>query len=157
MQQHITHQPINIAGLFAGMHSSNTGAVVLFSGEIRGANKDKEVLWLEYEAYESMAEKAIANILAMAKEKWPLNQAVCIHRVGKLNISDCAVVVITASAHRDAAYKANRYIIDEVKRKAPIWKNEIFSDGTNEWGNNDCEGCKQTHHPDDEHSHVHEH
>jgi len=151
--QHITHQPIHIAELFAEMHSSGTGAVVMFSGEIRGANKGKEIVCLEYEAYESMAERIIAGILEEARRKWPLNKVICVHRVGRLDISECAVVVITASAHRDAAYKANRFIIDEVKHNAPIWKNEVFSDGSNEWGNN-CEGCLQHHH-DDELTHQH--
>jgi len=151
--QHITHNPIDIPSLFQKAHSPNTGAVVLFSGEIRSSNKNKEVLWLEFEAYESMAESTIAAILEEAREKWPLNNAVCVHRIGKLDISECAVVVITGSAHRDAAYKANRFIIDEVKRKAPIWKCEHFADGTSEWGANDCQ-CG-VHHHDEKHTHTH--
>ena len=142
---HITQCPINISDLFLSAHSTQTGAVVLFSGEVRASNKGKEVLWLEYEAYDSMAEAVIEKIIAEAKQRWSLNFALCVHRTGRLEISDCAVVVITASAHRDAAYKANRFIIDEVKMKAPIWKNEFFADGTNEWGQNDCQ-CRHTDH-----------
>jgi molybdopterin synthase catalytic subunit len=148
---HITNTPINIPELFGQAHHAQTGAIVLFSGEVRAANKGKEVLWLEYEAYDSMAEEVIASILDEATKRWQLNFACCVHRVGKLDICDCAVVVITGSGHRDAAYKANRFIIDEVKRKAPIWKNEVFADGTNEWGQNDCH-CAHDH---DEHHHNH--
>jgi molybdopterin synthase catalytic subunit len=153
--QHITHNPIDIPSLFQNSHSPNTGAVVLFSGEIRNSNKNKEVLWLEFEAYESMAESTIEAILEEAREKWPLNTAICIHRIGKLDISECAVVVITGSSHRDAAYQANRFIIDEVKRKTPIWKCEYFADGTSEWGANDCQ-CGTHHHHKAEHKREHQ-
>jgi molybdopterin synthase catalytic subunit len=142
--KHITPHLIDIQALFSQSHNQQTGAVVLFSGEVRATNKGKEVLWLEYEAYDEMAEETIAQILDDAKSQWPLNFACCIHRTGKLEICDCAVVVITSSPHRDAAYKANRFIIDQVKSKAPIWKNEIFADGTNEWGQNDCH-CNHNH------------
>lgn len=145
MEKYITNQPINLFDFWKQVHSSESGAVVVFSGEIRGRSKDKSVAWLEYEAHESMAERIIAAIVQKANEKWPLNKVVCLHRVGRLEITDCAVLVITCSAHRDAAYKANRYIVDELKHYAPIWKNEIFTDGTHAWGQN-CEGCEHAYH-----------
>lgn len=111
---------------------------MLFSGEVRATNKNKEVLWLEYEAYDEMAEEMIANIVDEAKKRWHLNYAACVHRTGKLEIGECAVVVVTSGGHRGAAYEANRYIIDEVKSHVPIWKHEFFADGTQEWGQNDC-------------------
>lgn len=85
-----------------------------------------------------MTEKMIASILEEAKVKWSLNKAVCVHHTGRVEILGCAVVVITASAHRSAAYEANQYIIDRVKHEVPIWKHEFFTDGTSEWGEN-CE------------------
>ena len=158
MSQYITKEPIDIFQYWKDVHDSETGAVVVFSGEIRGTGKGKQVAWLEYESYESMAEKVIADIVARANEKWPLNKVVCLHRIGRLEITDCAILVITCSAHRDAAYKANRYIVDEVKHMAPIWKNEIFTDGTHAWGAN-CEGCEHSYHqnPDIQHHHRHSH
>jgi molybdopterin synthase catalytic subunit len=117
-------------------HHPGAGAVVLFSGEVRDSNRGREVAYLEYESYQTLASKMIADILQEAKEKWSLHIAVAQHRVGKVGIGETAVVVITASAHRSEAYAANRYIIDRIKHEAPIWKCEHFADGTHEWGNN---------------------
>lgn len=138
---YITNKPLDYSALFAGFRHPNSGAVVLFSGEVRGSNQGKTVDRLEYEAYIPMAEAMIASILDEATGKWSLNKAVCVHRIGKVEVMECAVVVITAAAHRASAYEANRYIIDRVKHEVPIWKHEFFTDGTSEWGEN-CE-CHQ--------------
>jgi molybdopterin synthase catalytic subunit len=132
----ISAGPLDLAGLLAGAHHPRAGAVVLFSGEVRDHNRGREVAFLEYEAYIPLASKLIGEILAEAKEKWQLTIALARHRVGKVAIGDTAVVVITASAHRSEAYAANRYIIDRIKHEAPIWKNEHYTDGAHEWGNN---------------------
>jgi len=153
--RHISHTDINYADLFADFRDPNSGAVVMFSGEVRDNNKGKAVTHLEYEAYEPMAEKMIAEILHAALEKWPLNKAICVHRVGPVDVCGCAVVVITSSAHRAAAYEANRYIIDRVKYEAPIWKHEFFTDGTGEWGQNcDCSSPSHPHHHEHKHHHA---
>ena len=137
--QHISSKPIVYSDLFDQFRHPNSGAVVMFSGEVRNHNKGRKVTHLEYEAYAPMAEKMIEEILAAAISKWKLNQAACIHRTGKVEISESAVVVITGAAHRLAAYEANRYIIDKVKNEVPIWKHEFFADGSSEWGQNcDC-------------------
>lgn len=125
---------------------------MLFSGEVRNNNKGREVTHLEYEAYEPMAKKMIGEIIEDAISRFKLNDAVCVHRLGRVEISECAVVVITGAGHRKEAYDANRYIIDRVKNEVPIWKHEFFTDGTSEWGQNcDC----VTH--EDEHKHNHQH
>lgn len=129
-------EPIDMTGLLARAHHPGAGAVVLFSGEVRDNNRGRPVTFLEYEAYAPLASTMIAEIIATAKERWPLKVAVARHRVGKVAIGDTAVVVITASAHRGEAYAANRYIIDRIKHEAPIWKCEHYADGTKEWGNN---------------------
>ena len=134
--KYLTYSPIDLTALMSRLHSPSTGALVLFSGEVRNINKGREVSCLEYEAYIPMAEKTIDLILKTAIDKWKLNDAICVHRLGELGISDCAVVVITAAMHRAEAYDANRYIIDRVKLEAPIWKKEFFADGSYEWGNN---------------------
>src|SRR6476660_3005898 len=133
---YITDEPINPAAMLTEAHDPSTGAIVLFSGETRNRSRDKDVDYVLYEAHPSMAAKMIADILQEAKNKWNLSIAVARHRVGKVSIMECAVVVITASAHRSEAYAANRYIIDRIKHEAPIWKCEFFTDGTNEWGGN---------------------
>jgi molybdopterin synthase catalytic subunit len=137
--KHILYTAINYSKLFDEFRHPNSGAVVLFSGEVRDDNKGREVTHLEYEAYEPMADKMIAEILEEAKSKFSLNQATCVHRLGRVEISGCAVVVITGAGHRKEAYKANQYIIDRVKNEVPIWKHEFFTDGPSEWGQNcDC-------------------
>ncbi len=150
--EHLQYTGLNYSKLFDGFRNPNSGAVVLFSGEVRNNNKGREVTHLEYEAYEPMANKMIDEIIREAISRFKLNQAVCLHRLGRVEISECAVVVITGAGHRKEAYDANRYIIDRVKNEVPIWKHEFFTDGTSEWGQNcDC----VTH--EDEHKHNHQH
>ena len=139
--KHLSAHTINIPELLATAHHPKAGAVVLFSGETRDNSHDKEVAYLEYEAQESMAEKMIADILQQAVAKWNLNVAVAVHRTGKVSVSETAIVVITAAAHRSEAYAANRFIIDKIKHEAPIWKCEYFTDGSKQWGGN-C-NCKE--------------
>ena len=150
--EHLQYTGLNYSELFDKFRNPNSGAVVLFSGEVRNNNKGREVTHLEYEAYEPMAEKMIGEIIEDAISRFKLNDAVCVHRLGRVEISECAVVVITGAGHRKEAYDANRYIIDRVKNEVPIWKHEFFTDGTSEWGQNcDC----VTH--EDEHKHNHQH
>ncbi|MBK6283157.1 MAG: molybdenum cofactor biosynthesis protein MoaE [Draconibacterium sp.] len=146
--KHLQNANISYSEIFDEFRHPSSGAVVLFSGEVRNNNKGREVTHLEYEAYEPMANKMIEEILVEAKSRFKLNQAECVHRLGKVEISGCAVVVVTGAGHRKEAYDANRYIIDKVKNEVPIWKHEFFADGTSEWGQNcDC--------VTDEHEHSH--
>jgi len=119
--------------------ASQIGARVLFSGEIRGLNHGLEIVKLEYTAHKQLAKKHMDEILRDARQKFPLIGAVCIHRIGMLEISECAVAVLTCGRHRRETYSANQYIIDRVKAETPIWKREFFADGTSKWGEN-CEG-----------------
>ena len=155
LMKHIQYNEIDYSKLFDGFRNPNSGAVVLFSGEVRDNNKGRQVTHLEYEAYEPMADKIIAEILSDAKSRYGLNHAVCVHRLGRVEISGCAVVVITAAGHRKEAYSANRYIIDRVKNEVPIWKHEFFTDGTSEWGQN-CDCVTDEHDHAREHKHHHE-
>jgi len=132
----LSDQPLQLAELLAASHHPGAGAVVLFSGDVRINNLGKEVAYLEFEAQEKLAVKMIREILDQATQKWQLNIAVAQHRLGKVGISECAVVVITASPHRKEAYDANRYIMDRLKHEVPIWKCEYFADGTHKWGGN---------------------
>jgi len=134
--QYISESPIAPAAILQHAHHPAAGAIVLFSGETRNLSHGKEVDHLFYEAHPSMAAKMIGEILEQAKQKWELSIAIAQHRVGKVSVMECAVIVITASAHRSEAYAANRYIIDRIKHEAPIWKCEYFVDGTSEWGGN---------------------
>jgi molybdopterin synthase catalytic subunit len=134
--QVLSAAPLQLAELLAVSHHASAGAVVLFSGDVRISNLGKEVAYLEFEAQEKLAGQMIREILATARQKWQLNIATAQHRLGRVGISECAVVVITASPHRREAYEANRYIMDRLKHEVPIWKCEFFTDGTYKWGGN---------------------
>ncbi|MFL5728369.1 MAG: molybdenum cofactor biosynthesis protein MoaE [Cytophagaceae bacterium] len=137
----MTEEPLDPGYLLSSMHDAKAGALVLFSGEVRNHSHGREVEALYYESHASMAEKMIAQIIQDAYGKYKLHGALCVHRTGRVEVCESAVVVITSSSHREEAYAANRYIIDRVKHEAPIWKQEIFADGTKEWGHN-C-SCSQ--------------
>jgi len=135
-REFITEKPIDIDKLLHKAHHPGSGGIVLFCGEVRDNHAGKAVKHLVYESYVPLAEKIIREIVQTAIKKWDLQYAASLHRIGKLNISACAVAVVTAHAHRKEAYEANQYIIDRIKHEAPIWKCEYFEDGTHEWGKN---------------------
>ena len=110
------------------------GAEVLFFGRVRNHNEGRQVLYLDYEAYESMAEDMIEDCLRQACARWPLTQARILHKTGRVALGEIAVAIQVCAAHRDEAYKASRFLIDEIKHRVPIWKKEFFVDGTAEWG-----------------------
>ena len=115
------------------------GAYVGFEGWIRNRNDGHDVLRLEYEAYDLIAIKEGEKVIAEAGAQFPILQAHCVHRTGLLEIGDCAVWVGVSSEHRDEAFLACRYIIDQVKVRLPIWKKEHYVGGHSGWVN--CERC----------------
>ncbi len=123
-----------------------SGGYVSFEGWVRNRNDGRDVLRLEYQAYEALALKEGNRIVAAAAELFPIDAALCVHRVGKLEIGDLAVWVGVSAGHRDEAFRACRYIIDEIKHRVPIWKKEYYVDGDSGWVN--CEACA---------SHEHDH
>ena len=108
------------------------GAVVAFLGLVRNHNAGRRVQYLEYEAYEPLALKTFERIRHEADGRWPGVRLGLHHRIGRLEIGEASVAIVTASAHRAAAYAANRYAIERVKQIAPIWKREFF-DGGDVW------------------------
>ena len=133
MYNHITSSPININEALSASANEKAGALVVFSGLVRNHHNGKSVEFLEYDSHIEMAEISIQNIIAEANKIWELHFVFCQHRIGKVQIGESAVVVITSSSHRESAYQANRFIIDKVKGETPIWKKEYFSDGNNVW------------------------
>jgi molybdopterin synthase catalytic subunit len=116
-----------------------SGAVVLFLGTVRDHSPGKSgVTHLEYEAYEDVVEDKIREIVIEAREKWPIRRAAAIHRTGELGVGEVTVAVAVSSAHRTDAFAAGRYLIDELKSRAPIWKKEHWSGGA-EWVREDLE------------------
>ena len=129
----ITKKEINLSELLSLAHHKKAGAVVLFSGEARNHSDGKGVEYLEYEAHKPMAEKMIQEIIDQAKEKWSLHFAICVHRIGRVDISESSIAIVTSSSHREDAYAANRFIIEQVKKDAPIWKKEHFKNDQKAW------------------------
>lgn len=128
----LTELPLQLESLLAEVSAPECGGVATFLGVVRNHHDGKPVDRLEYSAYHPMAEAECATIVAEAVERWPVRVAVR-HRVGTLVIGDAAVAVAAASAHRAAAFEACRYVIEELKRRVPIWKKEFFQDGSVDW------------------------
>ena len=112
---------------------STAGACVTFEGWVRDHNDGRSVDGLRYEAYATLAESEGEAILAEALAKFDILDAHCVHRTGDLAIGELAVWVGVSAAHRDAAFAACRYVIDEVKSRVPIWKHERYADGDAGW------------------------
>jgi molybdopterin synthase catalytic subunit len=133
--KYISEHTIHPIDFIKEAHHEEAGAVVLFSGEAR-TSPNKEVDHLFYEAHNELAERMIDDIVQHAIKKYHLKLAVCVHRIGIVGVCESAVIVVTAAKHRKEAYAANQYIIHEVKHEVPIWKKEVYKDGSFEWGTN---------------------
>lgn len=125
--------------LRAQMADPAAGGYCVFEGWVRNENEGQGVMQLEYEVYEPLAIKEGEKVMAEAKQRFPYLLASCVHRAGLLQIGDCAVWVGVAAPHRDEAFKACRYVIDEIKTRLPIWKKEHYVGGNSGWVN--CERC----------------
>jgi molybdopterin synthase catalytic subunit len=128
----ITEKSIDVQKVIETASSLGAGAVNVFVGTVRNSAHGKKVVWLEYEAYESMAVAEIRKIIDDASHRWPLLGWAVSHRVGTLKPGEVSVVVAVSSPHRRESFEACQYIIDTLKEKAPIWKKEHFEDGE-EW------------------------
>lgn len=128
----ISKEPIDIQAIIDKVVQRDAGAITTFIGTVRELTKGKKTLFLIYEAYESMAVKKLAQIGQEIEEKWPNSKVAITHRVGKLDITDIAVVIAVSTPHRADAYEANRYAIERIKEIVPIWKKEHWEDGE-EW------------------------
>ena len=131
---YLTRDLIQLENSVCSADSFHSGAEVLFLGKVRNHSHGKKVLFLEYEAYEAMAEKQIENLIAKARERWKIDSLRVLHRLGKVALGEAAVLIQVQSAHRDEAYRASRHLIDSIKHQVPIWKKEYFEDGTCVWG-----------------------
>jgi MoaE-MoaD fusion protein len=125
----ITREPIDIAGLRARLLEGDSGALVIFDGVARNNTKGRRTLYLEYEGYEPMALRTMEQIGREIHERWPINRAGIIHRLGRIDVTESSVVIVVTSAHRKIAFEACHYAIDRLKKIVPIWKKEYFEDG----------------------------
>jgi molybdopterin synthase catalytic subunit/molybdopterin converting factor small subunit len=128
----ITDQAIDVPALEAFAAGPGHGALVTFVGRARDTSDDgRQVQELDYEVYSELAASVLAEIAAEAESRWPVVVAV-VHRSGLVPIGDAAVAIVTAAPHRSEAYEANRFMIEAIKQRLPIWKRETFADGS-EW------------------------
>lgn len=125
----ITDEPIQIDDPIGLVTKREAGAINSFIGTVREFTKGKKTLYLEYQAYIPMAEKKLAQIGAEIKEKWPEADTAIVHRIGRLDITDIAVVIAVSTPHRNDAYEASRYAIERIKEIVPIWKKEHWENG----------------------------
>jgi molybdopterin synthase catalytic subunit len=128
----LTDLPIDLDPLIAMVQSDDRGGIACFVGRVRNHHGGRVVQRLEYEAYRPMVEAECARIVAETEGHWPVSVALQ-HRVGGLEIGDTAVAIAVAGAHRDEAFAACRHVIEELKRRVPIWKRETYADGTQAW------------------------
>jgi molybdopterin synthase catalytic subunit len=125
----VTNQPIDLNELVRYVTDPEAGAVAIFIGTTRNNNEGRKVIALDYEAYPEMAEKELARIGADANKQWPVCRIAIVHRLGPVQIGEASVMIAVSSAHRDAAFAASRFAIEEIKKTVPIWKKEVFEGG----------------------------
>ena len=139
--------PFDATRLRESLADPAAGGFAAFEGWVRNHNEGQVVARLEYEAFEALAVKEGERIIAEALRRFPIARAACVHRLGRLEIGELAVWVGVSSVHRDEAFAACRYIIDEVKQRVPIWKKEHYLNGDSGWVN--CERCADPAHRHD--------
>ena len=133
MRTALVDRAIDVAALVREVAGTSNGATVLFVGTVRGVNDGRPVTGMEYSAYKSMAEREMHDIAREASEQFGTPDVVVEHRLGALELGEASVTIVVAHPHRGGAYEASRYIIEQLKRRVPIWKLEHYVDGTREW------------------------
>jgi molybdopterin synthase catalytic subunit len=129
MSTYLTDRPLDPAALQAEVQSHGTGAAVLFLGTVRSSPEDGDVVGIEYSAYDAMAEAEFGRILAEALRRWPEARVALRHRLGRVPVGEASIAIAVAAPHRAQAYEASRYVIEETKRRVPVWKKEHLAAG----------------------------
>ncbi|MBI2087242.1 MAG: molybdenum cofactor biosynthesis protein MoaE [Deltaproteobacteria bacterium] len=125
----VTQEPLNLQALVDYVTDPEAGAIVTFIGTTRNHNEGRRVISLDYEAYPEMAEKELKRLGEEAKRRWKIQRMAIVHRVGRVEITEPSVVIAVAAAHRDDAFQACRFAIEEIKKSVPIWKKEVYEGG----------------------------
>jgi molybdopterin converting factor subunit 1 len=124
--------PIDMTAMLAEVQSDNAGAVASFVGTVRARSRDRDVLYLEYEAYEGMAEEVMAQLAGVLKGKYDLTEVAITHRVGRVEVGEASVAIAVSAPHRQDALAACAEAIDTLKGTVPLWKKEVY-EGGEEW------------------------
>ena len=127
---HLTRDPLDIKDLLAEVQGPERGGTCVFLGTVR---TDDDVTAIDYSAYEPMASAEIERILAEAETQWPTARVMLQHRLGEIPVGEPSIAIAAAAPHREEAFAACRYVIEEVKKRLPIWKKELHADGSPTW------------------------
>ena len=125
----VTDKPIDLKELVDYVGNPQAGAIATFIGTTRNNNEGRKVIALDYDGYAEMAEKELARIGEDAKTKWPICRMAIVHRLGPVQITEASVIIAVSAGHRDAAFAACRFAIEEIKKTVPIWKKEMYEGG----------------------------
>ncbi|KAI9264059.1 Molybdopterin biosynthesis MoaE [Phascolomyces articulosus] len=126
------------------VQDNSSGAIATFSGLTRDTFEGKKVVQLDYEAYVPMATKVLQDLIKEAREQWSLKHIAIYHRIGTVPVGQVSVIIVVSSAHRREGLCATEYLIDHLKDRCPIWKKEVYEDGSVWKGT--CEGCRLNKH-----------
>ena len=125
----VIYQPLELQELVRFVTDPEAGAIATFIGTTRNHNDGRKVIALDYDGYPEMAEKELARIGAAAHKHWQICRMAIVHRLGPVQITESSVMIAVSSGHREAAFAACRFAIEEIKRTVPIWKKEVFEGG----------------------------
>ena len=130
---YLTRTPILVDQLLAEVSAPELGGTCAFLGTVRNGPEEHGVAAIEYSAYDEMVDAELASILSEARERWPRARASVRHRIGTIPAGEASIAIVVAAPHRAQAFEACRYVIEEVKRRVPVWKKEVRLDGTEVW------------------------
>ena len=133
----VTPRPIDVLGLLTTVTGPELGGTALFIGSVRRGDGDGPVEAIEYSAYEEMLEAEFSKIMAETAARWPGSRVAGMHRVGRVPVGESSVAIAAAAPHRADAFAACRYAIEQAKKRLPVWKKEIFEDGSAAWREDD--------------------
>jgi molybdopterin synthase catalytic subunit len=129
----IVREPIDPAHVLTLVGEDQDGASLLFLGVVRDHNDGRAVDGVQYDAYEEMAAQVLSEIVGEAASRAGTERVAALHRIGELDVGEVSVAIAVSSPHRAEAYEASRYVIEEIKKRLPVWKKERYSDGAVEW------------------------
>jgi molybdopterin synthase catalytic subunit len=129
----VREERLSVEEILKEIHTPRGGAQTVFVGRVRNENEGKPVTAITYEVYKPMAEKVLKELEEAAKEKFGIEDARIVHRIGYLPVGEVSVVIGVTSKHRKEAFEALRYLIEELKRRVPIWKKEHYRDGESKY------------------------
>jgi molybdopterin synthase catalytic subunit len=142
---HITTDKIDVNDAIGKVKADGHGAMDIFIGTVRDNHAGNRVTGITYDAHEGLAEKAFLSICGEAEKIWPGTHYAVIHYKGVLAVGEASIVIVVSAPHRHESFDACRYVIDEVKRQAPIWKQEHYPDGKSAWlpGHSLCDNAPE--------------